>query len=518
MKSIQTKFIFLIITVIFLTVLASGVISSYFFSQTLRDDSNRILELTCEESAQELNNLFGRIEQSVTVMAVHALDHMESVHRLKNNPEYLQDYTEDIANLGVTAAGKTEGTIGVYIRYNPDTFPSDSGFFKLRALGEENFHRVKVTDFSQYDENDDEHVGWYYTPIKNGEPTWMLPYYDKNLDVYMISYIVPLYKDGETIGIIGMDIDYAYITKLVDNIKLYETGHTFLTNDKFEVLHSKQFEAGVQPFPKNMKVVYEKLNNNMYLGGAVPLSEIMHERNVMILYIILASLITVMLSVCVTYFVTKSIIKPLKHLERAAKEIAEGNLDVEIVCYSEDEVGVLAKTLRETTKELKNQMDFVNNLAYLDELTRVKNRTAYAQELVHRKEDKSEIIAVFVIDINGLKYINDTFGHPCGNEFIIAMSKMITTVFGYENTYRIGGDEFVVVISVEKESDAEQLENQFRDKLKSQEGNIRVEAAVGYAVGKMQEPYEEIFKRADERMYDQKQMMKEKGENSRFLL
>lgn len=517
MKSIQTKFIFLIITMIFLTVLASSVISSYFFSRSLGNDSNRILQLTCQESAQKLNALFGRIEQSVDVMAVHALDHIGSLHQLMNNQKYLQEYTEDIANLGITAANKTEGAIGVYIRYNPELLPSDSGYFMLRTLGEKDFHRVEVTDFSQYDEDDIENVGWYYTPIRNGEPTWMLPYYDKHLDVYMISYIVPLYKDGETIGIIGMDIDYAYITSLVDEIALYETGHAFLTNDKYEVLHSKQFEVGAQAFPTDMKVAYETLDNNMYLGVAIPLREIMHERDAMVQYIVLASFIVVMLSVCVNYFVAKTIIRPLKNLERAAREIAEGNLDVDIVCNSEDEVGVLAETLRKTTKELKSRIDYINDLAYLDGLTGVQNRTAYSQELIRRKEEQSEKCTVFVIDLNGLKYINDTFGHPCGNEFLITLSKMITSVFGYENTYRIGGDEFVVVSSVEKESDAKQLEKQFEDKIKAQTGNICVQAAIGYAIGEMQEPYEEIFKRADDKMYIRKQEMKKRGENSRIL-
>lgn len=130
---------------------------------------------------------------------------------------------------------------------------------------------------------------------------------------------------------------------------------------------------------------------------------------------------------------------------------------------------------------------------------------------------ESENCAVFVIDLNGLKYINDTYGHLCGNEAIIKISKMITKVFGYENTYRIGGDEFVVVMSMDKNSDMKQLKEQFKDKIKTQDGNIYVQAAIGYATGELKESYDEIFKRADQLMYDYKQEMKKRGENSRVL-
>lgn len=64
-----------------------------------------------------------------------------------------------------------------------------------------------------YDPDDLEHVGWYYIPVKNGAPMWMDPYLNENINIYMISYIVPLFaEDGTSIGIVGMDIDFSEIT------------------------------------------------------------------------------------------------------------------------------------------------------------------------------------------------------------------------------------------------------------------------------------------------------------------
>ena len=517
MKSIQTKFIILILIGIVATELLTSTIGIYSYTQVLKSDSEQIMDATAGESAQELNALFGRIEQSVDLMAKHALDHLESSEKLINDAAYLEQYTADIEELGLTVANETSGAIGVYIRYNPDTMPVDSGFFRIRSLGEKKFHSIEVTDFSKYEKDDTEHVGWYYEPVENGKPTWMLPYYNKNIDVYMISYVVPLYKDGETIGIIGMDIDFEYIKEQVDAISVYETGHAFLTDLQYSIVHSQQYEAGTKVLPEKVAVVYKTLENNMCLGVAVPQEEIMQKADNMVMSISVASFLAILLAVFVTILVTKTIVKPLKQLNLAAQQISGGNLEVVITCESDDEVGQLAKSLQETTHELKKRIDYINNLAYVDELTGMKNNTAYWQEVSRLKESGESNYTVAVIDLNGLKQINDMFGHHCGNELIITMSKLVADVFGYENSYRAGGDEFLVLLT-SGEGEIETLLAAFKEKINKQDGKIRAQAAIGYAVQSEKEAYEDVFKKADERMYVDKEKMKKSGKNSSVFL
>ena len=512
MKSLRTRFIILMCIGIVLTETLTSAVGIYAFRKVLENDSDKIINLAAGEASQELNALFGRIEQSVDVMSEHALEHMESAERLMRDEEYLKQYTADVERLGNTVADKTAGAIGVYIRYNPDIFPSDSGFFSIRPLGEKAFYSIPVTDFSMYAKDDAEHVGWYYGPISNGEPTWMLPYYNGNIDVYMISYVVPLYKDGKTIGIIGMDIDYEYIKEQVDAIRVYDTGRAFLTDDRHEVIYGKQVLS------ENFKVTYKPLENSMCLGVVVPQAEIMSEMDRMIRNIMIMSLLAIMICILVTIYVARSITKPLKQLETAAREIADGNLDVEIDCNTKDEVGRLAHSFRETTKRLKTRIEYINNLAYLDELTGLKNNTAYWQEVARLKESGESGYVVCVVDMNGLKQINDMFGHHCGNEMIIMLSKHITDVFGYEHVFRAGGDEFLVLLTERKEEEVERLKTEFLSKLDMQSGKIRAKAAIGYAIQKPGEAFEEVFRLADEKMYKQKETMKQSGEISTVIV
>ena len=97
----------------------------------------------------------------------------------------------------------------VYLRYNPNYSNPTSGVFAQRQSVDSELQCLTPTDFSMYDESDVEHVGWYYLPVQAKEAIWMSPYMNENINIYMISYVVPLFaEDGTSIGIVGMDIDF----------------------------------------------------------------------------------------------------------------------------------------------------------------------------------------------------------------------------------------------------------------------------------------------------------------------
>lgn len=171
MKSIQTKITSLIIIGIVVSSIIIGGVSILSFKYAMNKNSDEIMNLTCSDKARELNNVFVRIEQSVEIMAKHAIDNLESVEKLSSDMEYLQEYTKLIEELGQTIVEETEGAVAVYIRFNPDIAGYKSGFFKIKNPDTDEFNNVELTDLSLYDEDDMEHVGWYYIPVSNGEPT-----------------------------------------------------------------------------------------------------------------------------------------------------------------------------------------------------------------------------------------------------------------------------------------------------------------------------------------------------------
>ena len=205
-----------------------------------------------------------------------------------------------------------------------------------------------------------------------------------------------------------------------------------------------------------------------------------------------------------TFKFTSIIVKPIKHLTEVSKKIAAGDLDVEIECKTKDEIGVLASRYSDTVKMLKKYINKINKQAYTDAATDVGNKAAYHDAV--QRIDK--------MDINYLKMYNDKYGHEFGDMLISDASAIIKRVFGDYNIYRIGGDEFTVIINSPGNDLCEQLVKRFKQEQELFNRNARhyelgVRIAVGYAVNDATDgDYADVFNRADRQMYLDKQEIK----------
>ena len=545
MKSIQTKITLLILVGMLACVVVIGSTGIISFGNEIDRDSATAMNLVCNEKAQELNNIFGKIEQSVRILSVYAVDNLESVDRLSEDAEYLEQYKQKLEELGLTAANKTDGAVAVYARFSPTVTSSAEGFFKVRNRLTDRFEDAPLTDLAEYSSTDKEHVGWYYDPVRAGKAVWIQPYTNENIDIYMISYVIPIYKDTRLIGIVGMDIDFHYITSQVDSIHLYETGNAFLTDDEFRIIHSKNFKKGtsIDELSESIaeadaeeltgvdaiyeyvingeekRTVFQSLENGMYLAVTAPVSEIDSIKNDLIKRIVVRGFLICILFLFLAWGIARTIIRPLKELDDAARDIAAGHLDVSLNCKSKDEVGTLAESVMEMAAQLKRRIAYINGLAYIDKLTGVKNNTAYLHEISMiqiEMENGGKDFALFIIDVNGLKFINDTYGHDYGNKLIVDVSKALVEVFGHENCYRIGGDEFAVIIRNSNRFKCSERKQEFINRLGQNEDEISPSAAVGYSFHDKDtdECWETVFKRADQEMYKEKQEMKARKESS----
>ena len=109
MKSIQTKFIFLILGCILLSSSVIGGAGILNAKHVVDEDSVKIMNLMCKEKTQEINALLSRIQQSVKTLAVYSIEQLESVERLKTDSEYINAYTQKLEAVAVNAPSNTEG-------------------------------------------------------------------------------------------------------------------------------------------------------------------------------------------------------------------------------------------------------------------------------------------------------------------------------------------------------------------------------------------------------------------------
>ena len=154
---------------------------------------------------------------------------------------------------------------------------------------------------------------------------------------------------------------------------------------------------------------------------------------------------------------------------------------------------------------MKNKItDKLFELAYTDSMTELQNRNAYEERL--KKLRKPNAI---VIGINGLKEINDCFGHFCGDDAIKTVAKALRDITGAKaDIYRIGGDEFVCI----SESNILPYISQFKDIVSflNNEKVYKLSVSVGYSPynEKYSKTIDDMIRYADEKMYKDKKRKK----------
>ena len=245
MKSIKTKITLTVVLCALLSGFICGGVSIINVTRTSYENSKEEMALKCLQQSGEINGMLQRVAQSVDTVYNIAVKDLDDFQEFKSSKEYVEAYTKEIENVLLEAATNTEGALTAYIRYNPEFTEPTSGLFFTRNSDEEAFESVTPTDFSMYDENDLEHVGWYYIPVQNKEATWMEPYLNSNINVYMISYVIPIYMNGESVGIIGMDIDFSKFEEAINNLES-ENGYSFLANEQGQVMYHKEIETGTE--------------------------------------------------------------------------------------------------------------------------------------------------------------------------------------------------------------------------------------------------------------------------------
>ncbi len=174
----------------------------------------------------------------------------------------------------------------------------------------------------------------------------------------------------------------------------------------------------------------------------------------------------------------------------------------------------LSQGIHSLHQEMRQYIDYVHAQAYTDAMTGVGNKTAYFEKVdrISSQIDRGTAnFSIAVFDINGLKNANDNWGHEIGDQIIVDAAAVIKKVFGAENAYRIGGDEFIVLMERIPGSEMQTLFKridaalaEFNRGEKRYETDLAISKGVAVYDPGAGESFKQVFKRADEAMYRDK--------------
>ena len=172
------------------------------------------------------------------------------------------------------------------------------------------------------------------------------------------------------------------------------------------------------------------------------------------------------------------------------------------------------RTMKRRERENEEALGNIQNIAYKDNLTGVKSMHAYSEKVdsmnVRISDELIDEFAVVVCDVNGLKQINDTLGHKTGDEYIRKASDIICSRFKRSPVFRIGGDEFVVILEGLDYNDRLHLMRELDElaDVNNATGGVVVAAGITDYEKGIDTSFRKVFDRADAMMYARKRELK----------
>ena len=573
MHSIRTKLTLSTILAILVSVLSIGFIAIITFSRESTNNAEEQIRLVCEDTAGMLNAYLNSISQSVDIVSHEALNDLDTgdlveygamgctgeemakgvkerkASQQRDLDRYLKDHLAAVETYLEAAIDYTNGAETYYYILNPE-LSTKTGLLYTK-IGREEYVSAEMPQVTDYTEEDPGPFSLYYNVLKRGEPSWLEIYDDEVLGTKLLSYIVPIYKAGSFIGMIGMDISYETIVGKMEEIAVYNSGYASLFDQDDKVLYHPSIPFGTpirelapdldralkegraeetegvgtirfQAAGKLLMAAYTKLSNGMTLSIIAPVSEInagwTRMRNTIL---IVSLLILAAFAIIVSYWM-KKMTDPLKQLSVAARLVSAGKYDVDISYEGDDEIGVLTDSFRRMRDQMKDYIGDLRGQAFTDSLTHVRNKRSFDQmmqqldgEIVSGEAQKKGL-AIIMFDCNFLKSINDTYGHEKGDIYLQNACRMICKTFRHSPVFRLGGDEFAAVLQNEDYFDRDLLIGEFKSRIAEQNAAARepwqrVDISLGLTSYDPKADFsaEEIFARADARMYEAKKAYKD---------
>ena len=352
----------------------------------------------------------------------------------------------------------------------------------------------------------------------------------------------------------GVGSDHDMYLLDADDVAFYETGYYEEREAEFE---------GVDPYgiidPVISKgdwgwlcsgyvPIYDEEGNLVcHMGCDVDMEDVMSARWTNLSYVLEGALaVTAIILAGAIFFVRRQVVVPLDKISNGIKKFTPGAgkdyyasnvIDEDI--HSRDEIGVIYHEVHSMQTRIVDYINDITNItldkekaeeeigeisreAYKDPLTGVGNKSAYNRKVSEMDSELGKSVnefAVVMMDVNLLKSINDNYGHSAGDAYLKGCCRMICDAFKHSPVYRIGGDEFVAILTGEdfkfrrnRLSDLHLASDEsFKDM--SVDPWLRYSVSAGMAVYSHgeDEGVESVFKRADKQMYEDKMSFKDQN-------
>ncbi|MCX7842523.1 MAG: EAL domain-containing protein [Clostridia bacterium] len=386
------------------------------------------------------------------------------------------------------------------------------------------------------------------------------PYLDYATQRITITIAKSVYSsDGEMIGVIAVDFESSVISSMITNLTIGEKGFITMVNGDGTIIANKNEHMIGEKFLEGdfNRLVSSGLNKGFYhslygekyflkfskLGNidiffvcAVSQKEINKHLLQAFYPILIIGGFCLLISGLIVYIGALRVIfhlEKLAHLMRKAEEgvyelsdessayyelrsLAKGfNSMIKSIRSRDERLRGQYEELKKSQMALKEREEKIRHLAYFDSLTSLLNRESLMEVLkraIENAQMHNHTGAIIYIDLDNFKAINDTLGHSIGDKLLIELSKRFKQNSCFDRkTFRIGGDEFIILLGNAASSDtvrdiAQKVLDIFQEPVVIDSKTLGITASVGISLFPQDgRTVEELLKKADMAMYKAKQ-------------
>ena len=405
MKSIQMKIIrtMFVIAISLLAIL--GIIAFTISKNALKlEVEDKLIKQTINAGSQ-IDLITTEIEsytESFAMVASNMLDVKKMSLDGAAKDEYARSYIKELDGLVSSFAYKIENNVDAYVVLSTE-YSNEKLYQSVAILDDTGKNYFMLSEEDQWGpdaiaDSSDPTFGWYHNPKASGKGIWSEPYDDPVIGAKLITYSTPIFKDGEFIGVAGVDITFDVFSEIISSIKVYDTGYAYLLNGNQDILAHPALEQGVNlreisnedlsalidgidqnnvglayyMYNNTKKInAFAHLENGWIVGVAPPLNEVFASLNTLVISFIGVGLVLMIVSIVISIIVGRQIATPVVGITEIVKRIANLNLkeapeDSKWHKYK-DETGTMARELDQMRLALvdfivtlKHQVDSLN--------------------------------------------------------------------------------------------------------------------------------------------------------------
>lgn len=458
LKNIKIK-VRLPLFVVLATLLPLIVLSIFIMqinSTALRTNFNQILDNQAESSVRYVtdayeNQISGLIYSAKLKMYPDYLEALASGSVAETTIQDMEDHIEEQQAVSVATSNRLTNIFLLNKEGNvvacPDSLSIGKSFVKR-----ESFINVMAGEEPAMD-----------IILENGQREALIGYPVKN-------------SAEETIGVIVRQVTLSELDNYVMDLKIGENGYVFILDNHGELLsYSNQnlpnefiTSKALQDFSEKIKkneltegkgslsysvesgsvvAEYNVSNNTGWtVVAAIPESEIIQSSNKANNTVRLTILVAGMISLIMGLLFVRSLIKPMNDLVGKIDDVADGKLDHLDAYKGKDEIAQIYDAVNTMAHNLEVSYKKLNYAATTDILTGITNRNGIYEIMDREFENSGQ--AVMLLDLDGFKSVNDSYGHDYGDDVLISVAEILKSVENdVTHVSRLGGDEFLIYVT-----------------------------------------------------------------------